>query len=798
MDYSTAELVKWLGEETRLLGWDMVFFIDGGKINALLKQTSIRRFNTANRLPPISGFIGNGPDYRFALSNCSLTLPRLIFDVNLAGNKAHLLITIAEANAYALMFKSQQWQVRQLDVLGGVQNADLSLDIDLEASGGHVDETDTIRLDLSETENFSMPCYTGETRLLTEFFRQKFSALLDEQRQFPIGHLSKRNVELHRPVSFSLRTQARGRGPTDVEGAVVLFVDMEDGAGGHFPGADYKYAIPNDGDYTATVLFNTERLLLAQFVSAFGGVIKDAEFELLRRDGDLPAVVCKKGYITLPHQWVDETVTIPALGANWTVTGTFEFFEANIDMTDALTISNIDNQWKVRLSMRGNLMVRFSNIDDARGEIRDRLVFEDFDLDDFLAPVQADFHYEAELAYSFDPEGLTQLVCESYGFAERVGFQPIFGDIKPPPARDSSGSASEFLGRLVKPAMGRLSDLLRTRLTSFGTSGFITLQDGVVENLKTNLIFESRTSKIASDVLRLNFQSILTGTRLLAPHDIAFFGKVNPAAGYFNVSPMETTLLAGKTTTFKAEPAWARVLWSVEAVSGIAEGVPLSINGGVFTAPSASDMTKSCAHVLVTATNILIPAIQSKALITVVRETLQANPAVVVAQAGRDVDFNAWTLGNPATLQWRYQDEPLGTGQAVTVTSPADTGTVAYVVEEIQVTDPESQQTSTCVLITEMGQLTPMTLSATVDPAGTKAVLDVSQTPFPPEGVNWEVRYGPGSVSAGVYTPGIDETARFALISATFDSGDYGVFEGYVLLVLPLAEHRNITTVQAD
>jgi len=798
MDYSTEELVKWLGEESRLLGWDMVFFFDGGKINALLKQTSIRRFNTADRLPPISGFISNGADYRFALSNCNLTLPRLIFDVNLAGNKAHLLMTIAEANVYSLMYKSQQWQVRQLDVLGGVQHADLSLDIDLEASGGHVDETDTISLDLSETENFSMPCYTGETRLLTEFFRQKFSALPDEQRQFPIGHLSKLNVDLHRPVSFSLRTQARGRGPTDVEGAVVLFVDMKDGAGGDFPGADYKYAIPNDGDYSATVLFNKERLLLAQLVAAASRVIKDAEFELLRHDGDLPTVTCKAGYITLPHQWVDETILTIAFDTLWEVTGTFEFFEANIDMADALTISNEGDQWKMNLSMRGNLKVQYNNIDDATGELRNRLIFEDFDLDDFLAPVQADFHYDAELAYSFDPEGVTQLVCESYEFAEQVGFQPGFGNIKPPPARDSSGSASEFLAYLVGPAMFWLSLSLRKRLTSFGTSGFVSLQDGLVENLKTNLIFESRTSKIASDVLRLNFQSIFTGTKLLAPHDIAFFGKVNPAAGYFNVSPMETTLLAGKTTKFEAEPAWARVRWSVEAVSGIAEGVPLSINGGFFTAPSASDMTKSCAHLLVTATNILIPAIQSKALITVVRETLQANPAVVVAQAGRNVDFNAWTLGNPATLQWRYQDEPVGTGQAVTVTSPADTGTVAYVVEEIQVTDPESQQTSTCVLITEMGQLTPMTLSATVDPAGTKAVLDVSQTPFPPEGFNWEVRYGPGSVSAGVYTPGIDETARFALISATFDSGDYGVFEGYVLLVLPLAEHRNITSVQAD
>ncbi|MBF4213186.1 hypothetical protein EI533_36660, partial [Pseudomonas donghuensis] len=80
-------------------------------------------------------------------------------------------------NAYSLINKGNQWYVRQVDVMGPLQDASLSLDIDLVASGGSVDEDDTIKLDLSKTENFSMPCYTGETRLLTEFFRQKFSAL---------------------------------------------------------------------------------------------------------------------------------------------------------------------------------------------------------------------------------------------------------------------------------------------------------------------------------------------------------------------------------------------------------------------------------------------------------------------------------------------------------------------------------------------------------------------------------------------------------------------------------------------
>ncbi|WP_338746889.1 hypothetical protein V3D52_10100 [Pseudomonas putida] len=801
MDHSTAELLSWLAEKTRLLGWDMVIFIDGSKINAMLRQESFRRLGTASDMPSISGYISNGADYRFALSKCNLSLPRLVFDVALAGHKAHMPMVIAEANAYSLMNNGNQWYVRQLDVMGPLQEASLSLDIDLEESGGSVDEDDTIKLDLSRTENFSMPCYAGETRLLTEFFRQKFSALTDEQRQFPIGQLAKRNVELHQPVSYGLRTQARGRTPTDVEGAVVLLVDMKDGAGGAYPGADYKYAIPNDGHYSATILFDTERLLLAQLVSALGSVITGADFEWRRRGDEPPSVSCKAGYISLPRQWREEqAVTRGSDNDLWIVKGQFEFDEARIDMRDALSISKVGDQWKMSLSLRGSLTVRCDDIDDFKGVLRERLVREGYGMADFHKPVQAGFQYDAEFVYSFERQDKIQLVSESHEFNERMAFQPVFGAISPPRASDTMNPADDLIAFVLNPAIANMTTKLGATVSSLWPVGFTSLQGLLVGKLRNDLVLLPGASKIARDVLRFNFHRTLIATRLAVPLDTAYFGLVNPATNYFTISPMETSQRAGTTRKFVTEPASGLVRWSVEAVSGLAEGARFSIILGLFTAPRARDMTKPYAQLLVTATSILNPAIQSRALITVVRETLQANPSVVVAQPGSKVDFNAWALGDAAALEWQYQNKALGKGQSVTVTCPADPGTVAFVVEEVQVKDPESQQTSTCVLITEMARKIPMAVSANVDPAGAKAVLEarVNGCVVAPDKINWDVLYGPGEAPAGVYTPGNDDTARFALISANYDSGDFGIFEGYALLALPLAEHRDITKVQSD
>lgn len=792
MDYSTAELLAWLGKETRLLGWDMLCFIDGDKINLVLKEESFRRCKTAEKWPLISGYISNGVDQRFALSRCGLHLPRLIFDADLAQNNAHLQMAISEANVYSLANKAGQWHVRQLHVITPMQSAVLSLDILLAESGGTVGGDRIIRLDLSKSEKFSMPYYSGESRLLTEFFRQKFSAWSDDQRQLPLGKLAESAIELHRPVSYALRTRARERTPADTAGAVMLLVDMQDGKGGDYPGADYRYAIPNDGNYSASVLFDTERLLLAQVAEQLKNVIEGAEFELRLNGNNQQYLVCTAGYLHVPEQQVEETFDIKTSIRDWKVAAQLKLSSAKIDMRGQVVITKTADKVTLTLEPNGTMQAQVLNFNDDTGDLQRLLAEADFDQSDFLKPAEGRFHYRLVFNYHLDDRAEVRLVHVSNTFSEITAFQPAFAQIKPPAWMNPLHPLMLLLWPIVGPLMAGLRSLFK----GLASPELNSIKATLVEKLKHDMSALATTQALANDIVRLNFDNAIKGTNLRAPLDVAYFGQVNPAATSFTISPMEKTMLAAAKQPFGTDPVSRNVEWSAEAVSGLAGNVRITIDAnGVLTAPAASDMTKSFAQVLVTATDKANRAIQRNALITVVSQSLSASPLVVVAPPNSKVNFNAWVLGDPLALEWQYQGKPLGKGQAATVTSPADPGTVAFVVEEVQVQDPVSKHTCVCVLITEMGKKTPMLVSAKVDQAGQKATLEarVNGHLQDPKAIDWEVRYGPGSVKEGVYTPGSGQGARFALISATYDSGDFGIFEGFIVLALPLAEHRDLT-----
>ncbi|WP_085614389.1 MULTISPECIES: hypothetical protein [unclassified Pseudomonas] len=792
MDYSTSELLAWLGKETRLLGWDMLCFIDGDKINLVLKEESIRRSRTAEKWPPISGYIRNGAAHRFALSKCSLNLPRLVFDADLAQNKAHLQMAIAEANAYSMVNKGGQWRLLQLNVIAPVQAAVLNLDIALAASGGTVDSDCMIKLDLSNSEEFSMPYYNGESRLLTEFFRQKFSAWGDAQRQLPLGKLAGSAIELHRPASFALRTRARARSSSDAAGGVMVLVDMQDGAGGNYPGADYRYAIPNDGDYSASILFDTERLMLAQVAEQLKKVIEGAEFTMRQALDQRQFLSCTTGHIHLPTQRVKETFDITTPSRVWKVNAELELKEASLDMRGEVVISKTADKVTLSLSPHGSVFAEILAFDDTTGDLQRMLDEFKFDQSDFLKPAEGRFHYHMLFEYHLDGRAEMRLVHDSYAFSESIAYQPAFAKIKPP----AGWGVDPITNLLLWPIISQLTSGLRDLFKGLASPKLTSIQDILLAKLKHDMSVLPTTQALANDIVRLNFDNAIKGTNLQTPSDTVYFGQVNPAAASFTISPMEKTLLATARQSFVTEPASSNVEWSAEAVSGLADNVRISIDPkGVLTAPAASDMTKSFAQVLVTATDKANRAIQRCALITVVSQTLHANPSIVVAPPNSKVDFNAWVLGDPLALQWQYQGKPLGKGQAMSVTSPADTGTAAFVVEEVQVQDPVSKQICECVLVTEMGSKTPIVISAKVDPTGREAVLEarINGNLQEPNQIDWQLRYGPGSAEAGVYTPGSDQKARFALISATYDSGAYGVFEGYIVLALPLAEHRDLT-----
>ncbi|MFK0092567.1 hypothetical protein [Pseudomonas sp. NPDC090592] len=797
MDYSTAELVKWLGDGTRMLGWGAILFIDGGKINAVLKQESIRRTKTAEKLPPISGFISNGADRRFALSECSLVSPRLMFDADLASDRAHLQMGIVEASVWSLANENGGWHVRELHVMHPLQDATLSLDIDLTQAGGTIDESKVIKLDLSNSEKFSLSDYKGDDRLLTEFFRQTFSAMTPEQRQFPIGQFGGDAVVMYRPTAFQLRTQARNRSGEDEEGGVAVLVRLVGWPHGLFPGTSYKYLIPNDRDYSAAALFNPRSLNIPAAVNSLSSVIEDVELDTVVGANGRLQCACRKGFVRLQEQVVKRSYALPIGAKVYNITAHLRISNTVIDMRDRVTVEAGKDHVITHLRLLGNTTVQLMDFEDETGELKDMMAELGLDMDKFMEPADGDFEYEFLPYYRPGQDDELTLDEERSLFNEIVPFRPVFRPTTPPANLFQNDGGSAWM-LLILLAFFALLAVAVTQLWVGAASPFIGVLKNVIRSkLVENLSVLPTLEAVTSDILRLSFDNVIKGTDLHHLVDTVSFGQVNPAATTFTISPLEKTVHAAAVQPFVTVPASGNVEWSAEAISGIAEDVRLSIDtNGVFTAPAASDMTKSFAQVLLTATSKTNRAIHSSAMITVVTEPLHANPSIVVAPPNTQVSFNAGALGNPLALEWQYQGESVGKGQSVTVTSPADPGTAAFTVEEIQVKDPASDQTCKCVLVTEMGLKVPMVVSAEVDSELTKVELEarVNGRVVAREDIDWKVLHGPGDVVAGTYIPGGDGKDHFALISSTYDSGDFGIFEGYIILALPLAEHRHITT----
>ncbi|MNH26017.1 hypothetical protein D3C79_860460 [compost metagenome] len=54
------------------------------------------------------------------------------------------------------------------------------------------------------------------------------------------------------------------------------------------------------------------------------------------------------------------------------------------------------------------------------------------------------------------------------------------------------------------------------------------------------------------------------------------------------------------------------------------------------------------------------------------------------------------------------------------------------------------------------------------------------------EGVEWSVLYGPGGVKGDQYEVRRNRRDRFAVVAGRVESSEWGVFEGFVILPLPL------------
>ncbi|MFG0409679.1 hypothetical protein [Pseudomonas sp. FYR_11] len=807
-DYSFNALYAWLKERPRNLNWGMVSFMSRQKLNLLLLQLYIQRFKSSAYLPAITGSIPNGSDQRFALSEFTLDSPRLSFaGTQLNDCKARLHLQVMSGTQLLLARAGEGWEVREIREASPLQGPRLSLDLLLANVPGVVDEERRLRLDLKQSSDFSINLSedADEQRLLGEYFKQKFEALPEAQRVFPLGQLEAGSHPLLRAQSFALRTQARRRDAGDEEGAVLTLVRFEGSDEGDIPGQDYRYLIPRDRGYNSGVLFQPERIMLVQLLEYLKNTALDVEFTLtFDEQGRLTGAIATCGKIVVADQYVlIEFDTEPDSDGNVRhIKFSLRLYKMDLNMADALAVSLRDDRVEVSWRVAGVMTIEPIQLDDETGQLADML--EHFDTSEFFARSQDSFEYQFTATYKLVDQAGGTLQFEQSDMAEVKAPRPALGEIKFPPPDLGDPLENYYLYMLWVVIRIVTGAVLERLMRDIEASDYPSLERVIGEAFNRSFECSEPVHALMSEVIKLNFGNALIGLDQFAPRDIALYAAVNPIVTAFAIEPMEHTLMAGGAPRpFVVRPAQSSELnWTCEPVLDSVNSEKIGHidpRSGVYTPPNASDFDGAFVRLRVNAQHTQ-NGFRSSALITVLKRPLQINPLLYVTHAEGEVQLQAGYLGDSKDLRWSTpthgQLNPSGLAavyKAPATMPPLDPEfpleLAAFTVDEVVLSNPSTEQTA--VLITEGGNKDLMRIRREVNAeAGTVQLTAViNDYVQDPKTVKWVLR-GPGQIdcATGLYTPDKSSQEPFALITATCDTQVIGIYHGYVVQTLPPAK----------
>lgn len=780
-DNSKESLLTWLALESRTQGWDSVVAIDRSKLNLVLIQGYIDRFNSESYFPPITDSVSTVPTQTEYLYDFTLDYPRLSFEnANLLDSKAALSMRVVGGTQVTIETNLGIGRAIRVDSTDPLDAPTLELVISLSEAPGTVDSSRNVILDLAKGGEFRLTY--ADTEFMQEklgaLFRKKFEEVPDEKRIYVLTTLQEGGDKYMIPQRFAIRTQSSGaaaRNPLSSEfgqGAVVLFVAMEKGDSGGYPDpATFKYLIPDDAveEYSATALLSSKMLGRSLFTRGlinafdkFGAAFKETF------DGDkLTTIQATLGSYTVASGYFDYGGSYPP---PWDVNAdafTINLAGAPLPVIADFTQANVGLKWQ--------FAGRFS------GEFKNWLTNQK---STFVANYQFDIHREYVLSDGAAP-----------------GREPYF--ILSP----------EYLIRAcnvdMPPGVGggyqqKLVEVSQYYIIEGATKFLYNIGDEFYDS-------DSVKNSIMGDV-RIPFGNALEFKSLHIPRDAALFGKVSPAVASFVISPLEVIVGHGATYAFVTDPVTRdlTLTWEVNHIPGGSGDEGKIDNTGRYTAPSAEKIKGAYIRVKVTATGA--NGYSSSALVSVVVRDITVNPVIQVCDAydsslpaaRQHRQLWAGTLGT-GTLKWDLKYPCLG-GELVSNGEPrrghnylampkvANTG---FVVEEVLVTNlltGNSQSSYVLVVHTSIGISISIDTSASLPTEQLK--LQGSINGVMNKNVTWSLLEGAGAIDSvtGIYSvdPGAPEL--FSVITALLDYTDIGLgkFEGFLILPLPLTEFASV------
>jgi hypothetical protein len=769
---SLASLLAWMKGNTRMLGWGLVVALERRKTNLIILQEYIKRFSQSSSLPPIRGEMEIVANKRMeVIHDFVMDVPVLSFEnAGLNDSKAMLTMAVTGGNQLTMEKESVGWKVYKVDEIDPLQGPKLHLDLLLNEVPGNVNGDGRVRLDLRKSDNFRLTFAESdnEQRIGGAFFKDLFNKLPDEQRIYTLGKIERGTNDLMRPQSFELRTQANGTAARDPhssvygDGAVLALVRMERRLGGDFPGASYKYLIPDDQgkDYSATILFDRGRALVTAMLDAVGGMVGSRDFKFdFDGAGELLKATISSGAFVVPKLEFEQSVSLPPDGKLTNIKLFVDEMIFPVSSSSPLVVEVSGGKVQIGFASVAVAGVKYSTPGQSDGVYNIRCGIN------LVA--------EYEVVESTDGVLLRQTRIDATSTYEYVD------------ANDESAARNDFWDLIVFLLMELFLHVSYT----------VAMIERIKGYFVAFLEFEQPLNETIADIIKLNFGQAIQGDEIHAPHDIGFFGRINPTSTSFQINPIQPLIKQGGSLQFATQPVVAGVQWKVE---NLVEGPnsPGTISAsGMYQAPPASAIKGRSTRVRVTAT---APGTgyHSSALVTVLLNELSVNPLIQVCDVNTSVELAAGSLGG-ARLQWSIKN-PVAeeSGEIRQSEKPGGDHTYhhgpvvankTYVLDEIEVKNTQTNVSrSVHVLALQKAPgATVKILDANIAQGTVKLEAIVNGTSMPAE---WSLPLeGPGSISqTGLYQAPQTTTERYVLIFAVIDGGPFGKFEGHLILPLPL------------
>lgn len=648
-DQSLNGLLQWMQGKSVTLGWNAIVTMNRAKVNQLLEQQYISRFNQNSFLPRIHGNVElDGSGKLLELTGLLLSQPRLSFETaSLQNSRARLTMDIVSGMvAHKSETSGSAPRITSSFAISEQHGFQLVMDVDLAAVMGSVDKKGEVALDLADAYNFRCNLVEQPTaqQALCEFFHKLFKRQPPSFRRYVLGMLDFDPDDKLAPRSFKVLTQA-ALGGRDVrsdsygEGAVVLFVrTRESQYAGDLPSdeSQFRYLVPDDRDAESGKPLYSGSLILSSR-AVFDWHLHSYLQTLIGHDLALER----------PSAANDLALELRARAGEWRLDNIDTYFTDGVDHftiknNDALMLpfaSKAAGSVPLEVTTMAGGLLRFhwkgSNTfsfyftkkhgHDERAENADlRLVHE------------LEFHLKA----SVDPETSVVTFERVAGGSSLVSVQKINGDIELAP--HFAQHVESLLRRVVNAMNEQLQQISLPGLDLFAIN---------------HLLFPE--------------QNALLLTRAAIPGDLALFGQINPKHTALKLEPSIVHVLAGATQQFAVLESHlggkaGAITWSVRSIDGSSandgrrSGDEID-QKGLFTAPPRERMLGKAVRYVVTAAREESDGqiFTSSALVVVVAEALVVTPSMVTIEAGEvePVTLKAAALGG-GSIKWTLRKGP--------------------------------------------------------------------------------------------------------------------------------------------